>query len=699
MVPANYAASSDEALFAKLVSTAVKVGVHPDAIEMTRYAIKHPTHFAAVVEHAVARDYPFFALVGAAKAARKNLAGFTRAKCEFPITVIDQVFAKADSTIDDAKGKQDTKKVIGAAKEYAAEYAKAQTAQAKEELVAKLAESIPYFGDIPVICSFAFETNLKAERDLQNAVTEEVHKLRRAYFAFKDGNYVAGVQALTELGASADVACEVLDESVGGGIIGRTPVLGDLAKGTCKNFTGKVFDAATGLVKGGVGIIEDGVTAAKQFGNSIGCAVYSLIGNGCSSASPPDPNTLALNSAKAWCAPHGGLKSFLKDGQRIGLVCNDGSSCQQRPVGDLGLLSIMKCAAATAQERAANRAQKAAQLLEDGNNKLGPDLVAIFEEWSPRCPLADSQCKDEIIKALDEAGKEIKASLAGEKAYESNYFLHTSLPFGVARQKSQRAVREAEFRVLPQKWAQDFNASWMPRCGANQECVKHLTLTRNSTLTAVSQHHKQKPGDPHSATSVYYAEGETAARNFFSFVGAILIGVPGGVLINEPPIPTGERPGGRPAPQERRQPAPAPQGREQSTPDLRLRAALYANGAETGKVNTAAPYASPNRPLRLRKSDAVSCEGDVCGFNLGFYAQRNAAGAALSTYGLLTGASFGSVGNTVFFAAGETSKGVIHLVKLKAGENKVVVEIDPYKKTAEADEANNSFTVTIFVEP
>jgi hypothetical protein len=115
-------------------------------------------------------------------------------------------------------------------------------------------------------------------------------------------------------------------------------------------------------------------------------------------------------------------------------------------------------------------------------------------------------------------------------------------------------------------------------------------------------------------------------------------------------------------------------------------------------LTVTAPYASPNRSLRLKKSDAISCEGDVCGFNLGFFAMRTAAGAELSTYALLSGASFGSVGNTVFFAPGETYKGVVHLVKLKMGENRIVVELDPYKKTEEADEANNSFEVTIFVE-
>jgi hypothetical protein len=176
------------------------------------------------------------------------------------------------------------------------------------------------------------------------------------------------------------------------------------------------------------------------------------------------------------------------------------------------------------------------------------------------------------------------------------------------------------------------------------------------------------------------------------------------------PLQTLERVITRPAPAERR-PAPEvprraptpPTERRESLPpssnDLKLRQALYSNGADASKVNTASRYATPSRALTLKKSEAISCDGDKCTFNLGFFALRGDRGAELSTYALLRGATFGIVGNTVFFASGEMSRGVVHAVKLKAGENKVVVEIDPYKKTAESDEANNSFEVTIVVEP
>lgn len=41
----------------------------------------------------------------------------------------------------------------------------------------------------------------------------------------------------------------------------------------------------------------------------------------------------------------------------------------------------------------------------------------------------------------------------------------------------------------------------------------------------------------------------------------------------------------------------------------------------------------------------------------------------------------------------------VHPLKLKTGRNKVFCEIDPFGKTPESDETNNSFYVWITVEP
>lgn len=137
----------------------------------------------------------------------------------------------------------------------------------------------------------------------------------------------------------------------------------------------------------------------------------------------------------------------------------------------------------------------------------------------------------------------------------------------------------------------------------------------------------------------------------------------------------------------------------EGTVDLFLRKALYYNRSETARVLTASTYAAADGTMRLKKSRALQCAGDVCEFNLGFFAQRADGAGALETYAALSGATIGVVGNTIQFADGEKSKDAVFKVKLKIGENKIAVEIDPYKKTAEADENNNRFEATIVVEP
>lgn len=57
------------------------------------------------------------------------------------------------------------------------------------------------------------------------------------------------------------------------------------------------------------------------------------------------------------------------------------------------------------------------------------------------------------------------------------------------------------------------------------------------------------------------------------------------------------------------------------------------------------------------------------------------------------------VGNTVYFASREKIKQGIHTVKLKMGMNKVTFTIDPYKKTNETDEDNNSLSANFKVVP
>ena len=71
MVPAPAQAQSS-AIFEKIASVLIQIGVDPDQIEAARYTINEPTHAGIVYSHAAAQDYPFFALVGARRVARSR---------------------------------------------------------------------------------------------------------------------------------------------------------------------------------------------------------------------------------------------------------------------------------------------------------------------------------------------------------------------------------------------------------------------------------------------------------------------------------------------------------------------------------------------------------------------------------------------------------------------------------------------------
>jgi hypothetical protein len=517
------------ALFNKIASVLSQVGVDPDTIEMARYAIDRPAYAGSVFSHAATQDYPFFALVGAVKLARgQNIPGFTQAKCELPMTVIDLVFGKADTMIDDAKGKQDTNTVVNGAKAYAADWAKAQTAQGKQAAIDQLSENIPYFGEIKTICSFAFETNFKAERNLQLVVKSTVGDIRKAYMAFKDGDYVTGVSTLLTLGVSGEAACSFVDTAVDSSLIGKTPVLGDLAKGLCSGFVGKIIDGAKGLIKGGVGLVESGVSTAWDLGKEGACAVYSLIGSGCSSAPPPpDAGTLAVNGAKNWCAPYGGLKAMqinsggvggmrrdpvqsggptaqsVNDVKDYAFNCNDGSMCRKRPGG------VVQCATAT--EMAQAKEQRRQLLQQELASKLVPWRKAFSSEWQPQCQKGDTVCLNHVGGLTFVADSEVRANAASPNA--STYMMASYLPFQKAAQSAQVEINESRFRTLPGVWSSNLDSYWKARC-QDQYCRTMIDEVKTAITSSVALKHKNAPAQPYSAMSPLFAAGDKAARDF-----------------------------------------------------------------------------------------------------------------------------------------------------------------------------------------
>lgn len=137
----------------------------------------------------------------------------------------------------------------------------------------------------------------------------------------------------------------------------------------------------------------------------------------------------------------------------------------------------------------------------------------------------------------------------------------------------------------------------------------------------------------------------------------------------------------------------------QTKTDLSIRTALYFTGAKTDKIDLSKDrYVASGGTMELQKSQATKCDENTCEFNIGFIAFRSGdTNGELSTYGLFQVETGGIIGNTVYFADKEATKQGILPLKLKMGMNKVTFTIDPYKKTAEANEENNSFSVTFKV--
>lgn len=492
-----------ENLFNKLADVLVKVGVNPDAIVMTRYTLQEPAKASSVFSHAAAQDYPFFALVGAVKAARdKTFPGigkFDQKACNSPITAIDVVFGKADAYVDNAKGKQDTNQVVGAAKQYAADYAKATTAQAKEQAKDELAANIPYFGEIETICSFAFQTNFAIETAAINQLKSTVGAIQRTYQALGDGDFVVAAAEMFKLGANKQVTCAFIDSAVGGGIVGRTPVLGTLAKNACAGFVGTVIDGFGGIVKGGVGVVESGLNWGWSAGKAGVCEVYSWFGSGCSKPIKLSTDQQNLVNAGKWCAPYGGLKDGLFNGNDWSFTCNDNSMCRSRP----GLASVCQVEA----DRQAWAAQQRQLIDLEFKAKLPVWQKSFAAKWQKECPLNNNQCRNQIAGIQIQTTNEIEA--ARKSKPNDTYAAITVYRHFAADNKARDLIEAEKFRVLPGAWKAQWDAGWTKKC-PDAQCRDMALMMSDTIVKTVAGQKKLKPNQPYSAMSPLYAGAATS---------------------------------------------------------------------------------------------------------------------------------------------------------------------------------------------
>ena len=133
--------------------------------------------------------------------------------------------------------------------------------------------------------------------------------------------------------------------------------------------------------------------------------------------------------------------------------------------------------------------------------------------------------------------------------------------------------------------------------------------------------------------------------------------------------------------------------------DLSMREALYFTGAKTESIDLKNDkYVAKGATIHVGADLAKSCDVGTCVFNIGFIGFRSGnTASALMTYGLIKHDGGGLFGNELYFAPSATTRQGVYPVKLNAGQNKLTFTIDPYKKAAETNERNNTFSVTVVV--
>jgi hypothetical protein len=133
--------------------------------------------------------------------------------------------------------------------------------------------------------------------------------------------------------------------------------------------------------------------------------------------------------------------------------------------------------------------------------------------------------------------------------------------------------------------------------------------------------------------------------------------------------------------------------------DLSARTTIYFTGAKKTIDLANDPHVEQGKDLDLKTNQAASHQGNLYTFNLGVLATREYGdlGTTLDAYAIMSGPG-GIAGDDILFQPNVQVVNKVFAVNLAIGSNVLTFTIDPYQKTPESNENNNTFTVTINVE-
>jgi len=299
-----------------------------------------------------------------------------------------------------------------------------------------------------------------------------------------------------------------------------------LAKGACEGFVGAVIDGFTGMIKGGVGVVEAGVSAVWGAGKDGVCEVYSWFGSGCSKPIKLSTDQQNQINAAKWCEPYGGLKAGLFNGSKWSFTCNDNSACRSRP----GLAPQCQVEA----DRQAWLAQQRGLIEMEFKAKLPAWQKGFTATWQSECPLGDYQCKNQIAGIQVETTNAIQAQRKQEP--NSSYALVTGLRYINADAKARDLIEKEKFRLLPGAWKAKWDAGWTKKC-PDAQCRDMALMISDTIVQAVQGQKKLKPNLPYSATSPLYAGAATSmGQEYLKSLGRV--GKAGPVKVNPTTPPT-----------------------------------------------------------------------------------------------------------------------------------------------------------------
>jgi len=130
--------------------------------------------------------------------------------------------------------------------------------------------------------------------------------------------------------------------------------------------------------------------------------------------------------------------------------------------------------------------------------------------------------------------------------------------------------------------------------------------------------------------------------------------------------------------------------------DITFRQTIYANGSDGFKINFAAKYGTPTKPLTLSCSTAVVTSEKYCQFNIGILLTRTDASAPQQVQVTAIG-GVTNVGNTTAFLKGEETTEIVLPVKIKKGKSTVTINLVGLTKEQDENLDNNTFSVKTFV--